>query len=291
MSRDNVLGNDSTRGYVGNEMNLAEPGQTDYDLRFSVMGFPVRVHPLFWLVSAILGLFSAASFGELASPFVVVLIWVLVVFVAVLVHEIGHAVAMRYFGENARVVLYAMGGLAIRDGISWSMTASKPRDTKSQIIISFAGPLAGFALAILTLGFVEAAGGRISFSVSRETFFIPSWDIALERGVSLGETLASNPRMIYVWILIQSILFVNIYWGIINLFPVFPLDGGQIARAAFVHYDPWQGIIRSLWLSVIFAGIVAAVGFVNGERFLGFMFAMLAVSSFQAIQQSGRGRW
>ena len=32
-----------------------EPQRTDYDVNFHCLGFPVRVHPLFWLVGLILG--------------------------------------------------------------------------------------------------------------------------------------------------------------------------------------------------------------------------------------------
>jgi len=34
-------------------MLLLEPGHTPYDLHFRVFGIPVRVHPMFWLVGAI----------------------------------------------------------------------------------------------------------------------------------------------------------------------------------------------------------------------------------------------
>ena len=37
-------------------MILLEPGHTPYDLHFRVFGIPVRVHPMFWLVAAIMGL-------------------------------------------------------------------------------------------------------------------------------------------------------------------------------------------------------------------------------------------
>ena len=32
---------------------------------------------------------------------------------------------------------------------------------------------------------------------------------------------------------IWDMLWVNIYWGLVNLLPVYPLDGGQIARELF----------------------------------------------------------
>ena len=79
-------------------MFLIEPQPTAYDLQFRVAGIPVRVHPLFWLMTLIL--------GAQGKPGPELLIWVAVVFVSVLAHELGHACLHRYFGQPARIVLY-----------------------------------------------------------------------------------------------------------------------------------------------------------------------------------------
>mgnify|MGYP000965581192 FL=1 len=91
-------------------MFLSEPGRTGYDLNFSCFGFPVRVHPAFFIMPLLLG-------NGLITPAVNQGVGLLVVtgifFVSILIHEIGHAVAFRYFGIPSRIVLYWMGGLAI----------------------------------------------------------------------------------------------------------------------------------------------------------------------------------
>jgi len=48
--------------------------------------------------------------------------------------------------------------------------------------------------------------------------------------------------------LIQQLLFINVLWGIVNLLPVYPLDGGQIAREVLVAVNPRAGIQQSLML-------------------------------------------
>ena len=73
-------------------------------------------------------------------------------------------------------------------------------------------------------------------------------------------------------VLFNKLLEFNILWGLLNLLPVFPLDGGQIAQAAMVAKDPWGGLARSLWLSVFTGGIVAVVG---GLVLQNFMMAMM----------------
>jgi hypothetical protein len=57
------------------------PPPTRYDLRFNLAGFPVRVHPLFWLIAVLLGYSSGDPLQ--------ILIWVVVVFVSILIHEMG----------------------------------------------------------------------------------------------------------------------------------------------------------------------------------------------------------
>jgi len=89
---------------------------------------------------------------------------------------------------------------------------------------------------------------------------------------------------------VYSLLSVNIFWGLMNLVPVYPLDGGQIAREVLVARDPWEGVVKSLWLSVIVGAAVAFVSFgVLHDRFLGILFGLLAFSNFMAIQNL-RGR-
>ena len=41
--------------------------------------------------------------------------WISVMFVSILVHELGHSLVMRYFGQSSHIVLYMLGGLAIPD--------------------------------------------------------------------------------------------------------------------------------------------------------------------------------
>ena len=77
---------------------------TPYDLNFSLLGVPIRVHPLFWLAALVLGL----NLNPHQLP-----IWIAVVFVSIVVHEMGHALMIRSFGWQPSIVLYTFGGLAM----------------------------------------------------------------------------------------------------------------------------------------------------------------------------------
>src|SRR5436305_15155392 len=113
-------------------MFLLEPGHTPYDLKFRIAGVPVRVHPMFWLVTAIMG-FSALH--EPTYGFALFGIWVGCVFFSILIHELGHVFMFQLCGTTAHAVLYAFGGLAV---------PHRPLYNRWQrIAVAFAGPLAG----------------------------------------------------------------------------------------------------------------------------------------------------
>jgi len=61
-------------------------------------------------------------------------------------------------------------------------------------------------------------------------------------------------------ILLNDLLLVNFDWGLVNLLPVHPLDGGYAARSLWVEHDPSSGRREALILSAVVAGVTALVG-------------------------------
>lgn len=248
-------------------MLLSEPQSTAYDLRFRVGPIPVRVHPFFWLLT----LLMASHHGD---PMTLV-IWVAVCFISILVHELGHALAMIRYGERPRIVLYGMGGLAISDGGGgWARSklvgGGRGRQWLEQVIVSAAGPGAGFLLAGLVVALVMMSGGKV-------LWFPPTWERPF-----FFMALLENPKLS---LLATQMLWVNIFWGLMNLLPVNPLDGGRIASTVLVARDSWRGRQQAMWLSVFAAGAVAAIAFFAWDQmYLGFFFAYLAVTNYLAAQ-------
>jgi membrane-associated protease RseP (regulator of RpoE activity) len=256
-----------------------EPQRTPFDLHFLLLGIPVRIHPGFWIAGFILG-FGWSSNGTRPLP---VLIWIGVTFVSILVHELGHALFMRRFGFMPRIVLYHMGGLAIRDQGFLGLEPRRSRnDTWESILISLAGPGAGFMLAAITVLLVFLAGGVVKPDFNSWT---QPWDFSVPGVRDPGPFAQGGPW----WYVIQFSLFVNIFWGLVNLVPVFPLDGGQVARELFMAKDRYRGLTHTLQLS-IGVGIVTAAFFllVAQEQFAALMFALLAVNNYLMLQQVGR---
>jgi Zn-dependent protease len=101
-----------------------------------------------------------------------------------------------------------------------------------------------------------------------------------------GSLLQSNANLqLLLYVLFQ----INLYLNLLNLAPVFPLDGGQIARSLYLRADPWNGIKYSLWLSLIVAVAIALLFGANGETFALIFFGVLAVQNFQELQMIGSG--
>jgi stage IV sporulation protein FB len=201
---------------------IGEPPPSQGDLHFSVLGIPVRVHPLFWLVTVLLGLRSASP-QEL-------LLWVVAVFFSILVHELGHALAVRACGWEPTVVLYSFGGLAI-----YRPTYDDP---KKQIFISLAGPGAGFCFGGIIVLLLMASDTPVSFALGGNL------------GIRWNLTEVPNENL---RILLHHLIYVNLFWGLLNLLPIYPLDGGHVARELLTMGDARQGMIRSMQLSIVVA--------------------------------------
>ena len=107
---------------------------------FRLAGIPVRVEPVFFVIVALLGLGQEPRF---------VLSWVVIAFGAILLHELGHAVAFRAFGIQPSIVLTGFGGVTSGRG---DLTPGR------SIVVSLAGPLSGLVLVGLPALWAEAAG-------------------------------------------------------------------------------------------------------------------------------------
>lgn len=252
---------------------LGEPPATQYDLRFQIFGIPIRVHPLFWLVAVLLGFRG----GE--DP-INLLIWVGCVFISILVHELGHAMIALVHGWRPWITLYGFGGLA-----SYQPTR---HDARSQILISAAGPVAGFLFIAFVMAAVQASGHTVQlFPDPNELFLAPEEMVNLFppwAAFQIFDSLNVNVLVFYLW-------QINILWGLLNLLPIYPLDGGQIMRELCLSANRNRGIEQSLWISIFVAGGVAILSIMHfGDLFLALMFGYLAYLNYNTLQRfSGRG--
>ena len=250
-------------------MLIGEPPRTPYDLNFLLLGIPVRIHPFFWLAGLLLG---PRQGGPPA-----IFLWIAAVFLAILVHEFGHALVMRAYGFRPWITLYGFGGLASYDqGQTFRSKGSGPL---GQVLICLAGPAAGFLLAaLLVLGLVLAGHGDDLVVVHVWRWVILPWLIQFP-----NEHLAD---------LINNLFQICVLWGVVNLLPIYPLDGGQIAREILLKANPRDGIRQSLMLSILAAGAMALFGLTRQDWFIAIFFGYLAYASYATLEAyRGRNPW
>ena len=186
-----------------------------------------------------------------------VFLWMICLFVSILVHELGHALVAEALHWPSEIVLYWGGGLAFSQRVS-------RRTPWREMAVSLAGPFAGFGLFAL----VEAV---------RYAFF-PI------------HVLATSP---YLWFVFSNLRWINLYWGLVNLLPVLPLDGGHVCRSILELLrvrDP-QRLAAQISIPVS-AGMAAWLFSVDPEnRFPVILFAMVCLQNIAALQQGNRSSW
>jgi Zn-dependent protease len=240
---------------------LVEPNQTPYDLHFRLFGTPVRVHPLFWLFSAILG-WSVMDQANGLDNLIYLFIWVVCCFLSILLHEFGHVWMGALFGSrDSYIVLYSFGGLAYG--------SRDVRERWQRIAVSLAGP--GIQLALYGL--------------------IRLW----LRSLSVDTIVRIPERALFM---IGIMLTINLVWPLFNLLPVWPLDGGMVARDVCTGLSPRGGLQFSLGLSTLLAAFIAihavigdrspahAIPYLPTGLWIALLFGMLAIQSWQLLQQA-----
>ncbi len=217
-------------------------------LRFGLFGIPVTIEPWFWLTAALLS-------GQLLNPspdaIPVLGAWMFVVLISVMVHELGHAFAYMRYGYSPEIRLIAFGGYATARG-----GGMLPRGR--QLVVSLAGPAAGFALAGVVI-------------VLLQTGVIPP----------MQELPSGGQRIVFF------LLLVNIFLSIINLFPILPLDGG---RALSAILGPSREKL-TLQIGIGFAVGLGLLAIGMGQPFLAVLAGFLAYQNYQGLQQYGTARW
>lgn len=172
---------------------------------FRVGDIPVSVDPSFWIIMGLFGLQRATRRGGFDA--VVVIEWVAMVFIGILVHELGHAFSFRAFGRKPKVILYAMGGLTSADG---GLTPAR------RLASTLAGPGVGLAIGFAAYFAMQAGLLGLDNLQGQSAGDIARWSFD-----PVGAT-SRLPELIFL-----DLLFINIAWGVFNLVPLYPLDGGQ----------------------------------------------------------------
>lgn len=159
-----------------------------------VAGTAIRIHLTFLLLLAWIGTALWLQLGPNAA--IEGVIFVLLLFLCVVLHEFGHALAARRYGIETRdITLLPIGGLASLERM--------PDDPREEIVVALAGPAVNVVIAaVLILLF----GARLD--------------------PQAAQLFAENDAR-----MIDRLAFVNVVLAVFNMIPAFPMDGGRVLRA------------------------------------------------------------
>ena len=213
---------------------------------FSIAGIPIRIEPFFVLVAVLFGM-QFETFDYIAA-------WVVIMFVSILVHELGHGFALKFFGRPSSIVLHGFGGVTVR-------TDRTPISKVRNIVVSLSGSLT--ALVVLWLP------ARFALQTDAAEHAFVDW--------------LSTGSLNWWWIL-YYVAFANLWWSLANLLPVRPLDGGNVATQLI-------GLSRARWLSIAVAGTVAIWLLVERPQddFAPIFLGLLAFMNLMEIRAERRG--
>lgn len=217
-------------------------------------GIDVKVHLTFFIIVA-WAAFQWAPLGLAGATYGALL--VLALFFCIALHELGHAVAARFFGIPVRqIVLLPIGGVAQLD--------REPNRPLHELVIAAAGPAVNVVIAIALVAVLLLASAAV--------------------GVSPMGLLMSSPR-VSVPSALAWLLQANIALVLFNLIPAFPLDGGRIFRATLGFFMPWYRATRIA--GTVGQALAVALGLFaifTGQIFLT-LIAVLVFASASAIKR------
>ena len=222
-----------------------------------VAGTVVRVHLTFLLFLAWIFAASYATGG--AATAWESLVFMVLLFLCVLLHEFGHIFTARAFGvPTPYVTLLPIGGVAQLERI--------PEEPWEEFLIAIAGPMVNVVIAAALI-VLFGADLQPSAAAAVDNMKVP---------------------------LVDRLAAVNLFLALFNMIPAFPMDGGRVLRALLASR---LGYVRATEIAASIGQFVAfALGFIgllfNPILIFIAIFVYLAASSeahMVALRAASRG--
>ena len=222
---------------------------TANDFSFNLFGFPTSIQPFFWLIAGLITAIHLGPIEDMPVWIAKLLVGMTGVLLSILVHELGHAFSFRHlFQTPCAIVLHGFGGAAVP--LEHYQRGYGFQGAAANCFLAFSGPLAGFMLAFTMLILLQM----------------------------LQPENTSLMHDFFAWTAVISIV-----WGIFNLLPIYPMDGGHIAREVFVYAAPTHGIRISLLFSMGLAVLLAVLALRYGQIIIVILFAYFAYMNYQEM--------
>ena len=186
-----------------------------------------------------------ASYYDPAAGIQHALLWIPVLFLSVLIHELAHAATIGAFGYGPSEIV--LGGIG---GATMNRRVAKPWH---DVIISLAGPISSFALAFL----INIIYFRVPF-------------------------MQRDPMMVeFIPLMIQ----MNIWWGLFNLLPISPLDGGHAVRNFLRIFLKDRNAFRiAVWIAIVIGVAVVVWAIMTRSILLAALISWYVFMNYQSWQ-------
>jgi Zn-dependent protease len=215
----------------------------------TIFGIEVRIHVTFFLVLAWIALVYYQNAG--LSGAIQGVLFILVLFGCVLLHEFGHALAAREFGiKTPDITLLPIGGVARLSRI--------PDKPWQELVVAIAGPLVNVVIA-----------AALTFAIHGSTEILQ-----IDR--------LENPRIE----LLDALRSINVMLVLFNMIPAFPMDGGRVLRSLLAMVMPYTLATQiAAWIGQGLAVVFAIFG-LRGNFFLIFIAFFIFVGAQQEVAMS-----
>ena len=222
----------------------------------SIRGVALRLHFSFFLLAIFVVAASLEPAGGGSTRGVML---VLVMFISILLHEVGHLIAAfaRKVDPKA-VMILPIGGVEVRD----TRDLDSKKDAADEMVIALGGTIASLLVA----------AGAFAFSL---LYFPP-------------DALLVKPYLTAAN-LVKSAVWTNVFLAAVNLLPAYPLDGGRLLRVLFAwpttqepHFHFNAATRRCIAIAQVISTFLMFAGIWNP------WFMLVGISIFIAVQIEDR---
>ncbi|NRB64355.1 MAG: site-2 protease family protein, partial [Saprospiraceae bacterium] len=233
----------------------------------TLFGIPVRIHWTFMLIFVYLFFTGANQNWDITNTLWSVL-FVLVLFFCVVLHEFGHALTARKYGVRTRdIILSPIGGVARLDHL--------PEKPVQEFLVAIAGPAVNIGIALLISPYLFTIDG--------------SEMVALFQSIIYPESNYIPVGLNQVDYFLCGLLLLNIMLAIFNLFPAFPMDGGRVLRALLsTKLSRYQATKIAVYLGQVLAVGLALYGVFMVQNyfylFIGAFVFLAAASEYKMVR-------
>lgn len=201
-------------------------------ISFSLFGVHVKIHPSIWVTLALMAyMLGRGEHGWLGGA-----LFVVAGFICIFAHEMGHALSGRWLGGGRPLVELAYVGGVCTNNVSQLSRGGT-------IIMIAAGPLTSLALTLPAFTWL--------YSIDCSAYRAMLRMLAMLYGIMPAHLVEAYPPMIVLFV--TYVVQVSLWWSLLNLLPIYPLDGGMIMHN-LIHSPRVMHIVSMAVAVLLIAG-------------------------------------